>query len=63
MYRETHFSLWTKLSILTISSQNYIVIYPAQYIYSRRRMGFKLNQVLPAVIGFYVDKIPPLSDV
>ena len=21
-------------------------------------MGFKLNKVLPAVLGFYVDKIP-----
>ena len=38
-------------------------IYPAQYIYSRRPTGFKLNKVLPAVLGFYVDKIPPLSEV
>ena len=36
---------------------------PAQYIYSCRPTGFKLNKLLPAVLGLYVDKIPPLSDV
>ena len=51
------------LVILHADPCNKSYIYPTQYIYSRRPTGFKLNKVLPAVLGFYVDKIPPLSDV
>ena len=55
----------TRLRLVTILPLlvKYLIIYPAEYIYSHKRTGFKYDKVLPAVIGFYDDKIPPLSDV